>query len=51
VKDITVADLHDLARAQPQWEPHVRRYTRFMPPEMKRFEKAYYWAAFGYSGG
>ncbi len=51
VKDITVAELHNLAQAQPEWQPHVRRYTRFMPPEMKRFEKAYYWAAFGYSGG
>ena len=50
VKEITVAQLHDLAGAEPHWQPHIHRYTRFMPAEMKRFGEPYYWAAFGYSG-
>lgn len=50
VKEITVAQLKDLARAEPHWQPDIHRYTRFMPDEMKRFGEPYYWAAFGYSG-
>jgi hypothetical protein len=49
-KEITVAQLRNLARAEPHWQPHINRYTRFMPAEMKRFGEPYDWAAFGYSG-
>jgi CHAT domain-containing protein len=44
------AELKELARQQPYWQPHIHRYTRFMPEDMKRFGEPYYWAAFGYSG-
>jgi hypothetical protein len=50
VKEITVAELKELTREQPHWQPHTHRYTRFMPEEMKRFGEPYYWAAFSYSG-
>lgn len=49
VKEMTVAELKELARQQPHWQPHIHRYTRFMPEDMKRFGEPYYWAAFGYS--
>jgi hypothetical protein len=37
VKEMTVAELKELARQQPHWQPHIHRYTRFMPEDMKRF--------------
>ncbi len=50
VREVTVAQLKELARAELRWQSAVHRYTRFMPDEMKRFGEPYYWAAFGYSG-
>jgi hypothetical protein len=50
LKELTNQDLLDIAEDDPRWMPHVRRYVRGLPLEMKRFNEPYYWAAFAYSG-
>jgi CHAT domain len=50
LKELTVGRLLALAEEDPAWLPHVRPYTRLVPPGLERFSEPYYWAAFAYSG-
>jgi CHAT domain len=51
LRDLTVADLTAIGRAEPALQPAVKRYTRLLDPAMKRFNEPYYWAPFAYTGG
>ncbi len=51
LRDLRVRDLEAFAGDYPGWRVPVRRRTRFLHPDFRRFHEPYYWSAFALSGG
>lgn len=51
LKDLTVRDLNEFAAGHPGWRGPIRRRTRFLAADRKRFAEPYYWSTFALTGG
>jgi hypothetical protein len=51
LKDLTVRDLNEFADGHPGWRGPIRRRTRFLSLDLKRFNEPYYWSTFALTGG